>query len=268
MTEQNTALAPANNETNETNETTAAPANSNLPKTLQDVSTTYFKPAEVASAGVAFIQHVAGLLPADKPVLFNGDWAVGGEFPAGYGILVLPLGKQVKQGDENKRVTEHIVVAAIPTVDVLMQSGAGSDYIADAVQSALATKLRNSFTRVEDKASVKLPVTVEDFITKGDKGAADQGLAAYKKVGPRLVAALKSKGIELNIGLLRQVLQSAAFASALMPGVKQTVWEKVIAAGKIEADKEKLPVTVFDHWLATRAQAASGPELEDIEFDA
>jgi hypothetical protein len=251
----------------ETNGTLQVPPGANLlPKTLQDVTSMYVAPGDIQTTGVAMIEHIAKLC---EPV-FNGDWVTGEqEIPSTHALYILPIGKQVKdpKTGDNKRFTEHVVISLVPTLDTLLANEDGREYINDAMLSAFSAKIRNSLTRAEDLSSVKLPFTVEEFIKRADRGAADQGLAAFKTVGPVLVKALKSKGVEVSLAVLRQILASASFATALMPKVTQKVWVQVIKAGKAEAEKAKLPITIFDHWLSTRDQAATDVELDDIAFD-
>jgi hypothetical protein len=240
-----------------------------MPKTLQDVDSLYFSPAEIALA-VNMIQHISSLKDAtgkDVSVIFNGTWAEDESFPAGYGIYIFPIGKTVKDPKEgNVRVTEKVVAAAVPTIDSVMTTDAGRDYIERAMRSGFQAKIRNVLIRAEDVSSIILPITVDQFIERSERGAADQGLAAFKTIGPALVKSLDKKGITTNLQLLRQILQSKAFAQALMPKVSQKVWEKVIEVGKINATEKKLPTTIFEKWLETRDSIGVDVEMDDIDL--
>jgi hypothetical protein len=240
-----------------------------MPKTLQDVDSLYFGPNEIGLA-VQMIQHISTLKDGngkDVPVVFNGTWAEDEQFPAGYGLYVFPIGKTVKDPKEgNVRVKEKVVAAAVPTLDSLLTTEAGRDYVEREMRSGFQTKIRNVLIRAEDIASVSLPITIEQFIERSERGAADQGLAAFKTIGPNLVKMLDKKGVTTNLQLLRQILQSTAFAQALMPKVSQKVWQKVIEVGKTNAAEKKLPTTIFDKWLETRDSIGVDVEMEDIDL--
>lgn len=245
------------------NETTAPFADI---KTVQDINTVYFDPSKL-SDGVAFVEHISTLT---SPI-FNFD-PNGTEFPATHGMLILPIGetqdvldKEGKKTGEKERVTKHVVVAAVPTLDALLSDDKGKEYVERSAQAAFAAKIRNTLVRAKDVGAIKLPLSLEEFITS-ERGAADQGLQAFKVIAPAMVKALANNKIDTNVMLLRQCLQSASFAQALMPKVSQKVWVKVLETAKKQATEKKLKTDIFDHWLETRDQASNETAVEDIDL--
>jgi hypothetical protein len=147
-----------------------------------------------------------------------------------------------------------------------MDNDKGREFLENAAFAQFAAKIRNTYVRAEDKQGVKLPFTTDEFIEKGERGIADQGLATYRNLAPKLVKALNNKGVPVNQVLLRQVLSSKAFAEALFPKVSQAVWMKVLDVGHNLATEGKLSTAIFDHWKETREAAASTVEVNDIDL--
>ena len=251
-----TAHAETENESiSEMEASEAAVPPSDLPKTLQDVGTHYAEGEDIAKL-VPLVQHLHSLT---NP-LYNFD--PNAEFPAGYGLMVLPIGETVpelkdgKPTGKNKRVTKHVAVAAVPGLGVLVQHEAGKNYVADAVKAAISAKLRNAFTRVENphdqETGVKLPFTIEQFIEKGEKGAEDLGLGTYNELATGMVKAIRNMGISLDKAILRQCLQSTAFAKGVFPAVDQSFWVLVLNKAVAVANEKGLKDTIFRSWLNTR----------------
>lgn len=257
-------------------QTTASPA---LPKTLDDVTTTYF-PADKLEAGMALVHHISSataegglgynLIPNFDPEKY--------EFDGNSGLLVLPQSEtvEVSKSDGTKekvRKLKRIILAAVPTMQALANDAKGAEYIENAVLAAYAAKLRNAFIRVTDDAkaiadgNLRLPLTIADFVEKSSTGAQDQGLSAFNNMANDMVKMLGNKGIPINKSLLRQVLQSAQFANALFPKVAQGVWVKVLEAAKSVATQRNLKTDIFEHWIATRDTYTEEVAVsEDTEF--
>lgn len=243
-----------------------------LPTKTDEIVSQFFTGSQVATHALPIINQIRTLT---NPII-NGDWAQKGELPDGYGLLIMPISKTVSasaDGTVKKRVFEHCIIAACPTLPVVLAyqdkdgKATGEEYVESAVLSAMQAKLRNGLSRTDDPKDAKLAYTVEEFITSAERGAADQGLAAYKHVAPILVKALGKHDINVNAQVLRQVLQQTVFAKALFPNVAQNVWQKVISLGKSEAVKAKQKPEIFDRWLETRDSAANDTTLADIDFN-
>jgi hypothetical protein len=260
-------------------------------KSLADVERIYFAPSDIETKGMETLKAIMTIPNISDAIAFNGTWSTDGNFPESHGLFILPVGEtvpvmvdvknadgtvtQVPSKTDKHRVTKAVVVAAVPTLDALNTSDAGKAFVWDGVVAQFATKLRNSALRAEDLGKATLPFSVDEFIEKSERGAADQGLRSYKELAPIFVKALGKKNITTNAQLLREMLQSSKFAEALMPNVKQVVWVKTLEAMKeyaasAEAVKKfgsALSVTIFDHWLATRDQAQVEVAVDDIDFD-
>lgn len=245
-----------------------------LPTKVEDIKSEFFVGSEINSKGIPTISAIQKLTP---PIV-NGDWPETGVIPAGYGLLIMPISETVVLGsgkDAAKgRKFKHCIIAMVPTLDVVIGhldkegKATGREYVESAVLSAMQAKLRNGLSRIdgEDKSKAKLAFTVDEFLERADRGVPDQGLQAYKKVAPILVKALAKHDINLNMQVLRQVLQQTKFAEALFPNVAQVVWQKVITKGRDEAVKASEKTEIFDKWLAERDTAANETALEDVEF--
>lgn len=236
-------------------------------KTIQSVEQVYFSPAQIADA-VVLINHInaIGVTPVYNGACFTDP--ENNPFPDTHGILVQPIGETVKDKDGNNvRQTKTVIVAAVPTLDTLLYTTEGKDYVERGVLGAIAGKLRNSIVRAEDMSSVTLPFSVTDFIERSEKGAADQGLQSFKTIGPKLVKALANNKINVNLALLRQILSSTKFAESLLPNVKQTVWVKTLEAAIAEANKLKLATTIFEKWKSDRDTVSVDIAVDDIDFN-
>lgn len=258
------------NQNNGSNE--AAANKPMLPTKTDEIVSQFFVGQEILTHALPIINAIRQLT---NPIV-NGDWVEKETIPDGYGLLIMPISKTVPastDGSVKKRVFEHCIIAACPTLASVLHhkdkdgNPTGHLYVENAVLSAMQAKLRNGLSRTEDPKDAKLAYTVEEFITSAERGAADQGLAAYKHVAPILVKALGKHDINVNAQVLRQVLQQTVFAKALFPNVAQNVWQKVISLGKNEAIKAKQKPEIFDRWLETRDSAANDTTLADIDFN-
>lgn len=258
---------------------------SKMPATLQDVQSEFYH-GETLGDAIALLEHITLKAQANEggfvTPLMNGDWAQTGEFPPGYGILVLPIGITIPYGmngevlpqdakaelvKERKRVTKAVVAAAVPTLETVLANDKGRDFLQGAMLGAYGAKTRNLYVRAENPAEITLPFSVDEWVEKSGPGIADQGLAAFRKIGPRLVKSLNGKGVPVNLVVLRQCLASKQFAEALFPNIGQGVWTKVLAAGKVLATEAKESTQIFDTWLSTRETTGSvTPSMDDIEL--
>lgn len=238
---------------------------------LANIKSTNFAPENIAKAGEMMqAMATAGI----TQIIANGDWATTGNLPAGFGISIRPVSRTVETtaADGTKeRVRENFAVLAlaVPTVALLMQSDKGAEYVHNAVLRALEQKASNAVIRADDLSQVSLPYTVDEFITDASVGAQGMGLKTYTELAPALLKQLAAMQIKLDRAMLRMVLQSADFASKLMPNITQGFWEKVINSAKGVAVREGMPVTIFDNWLTSRNTTTAGAAQaydENAEF--
>jgi hypothetical protein len=232
------------NEATETTETTDEQAS------LDAISREYFAPSELAKAQ-EHLQEVLTITEANGVGIvrnFNAEE----DFPAGYGLCVLPISKRRANGDGNETI--GVAVAAVPDPETIANAEGGADFIRKTILDAEIAKLANAVRpRGEGNAvAASIPFSVQDFITSSRGG---ESMATFRKLAPVYVKALKNKGIRFMTGiLLRQVFQSASFAEEQFPKIPQEQWIAIIDSMIAKAGAEKMDVAVLNNWKETRAQ--------------
>ena len=251
-TQQNTTA-----DTNETEQPVETTANTNE-VTLQDIEKKFFPPAQLTD-GTNYINEVMTIAAKEniEPV-FNFDPAA--DFPAGYGISIIPLTKRVA---ERGNLTYGIVIAAVPTVETLAADEAGANFIAKIVTDNL---LRQVSAKPKDEgAQISIPFKIEEFVTT----SRTSGLAAFNAVASDYVKALKTKGLKfMSKVLLRQVLASAAFAEQQFPRLSQENWQLVLDSMVAHVKQKGMEAGVLAHWKSTRDEVeidTSDIDLSDLD---
>ena len=235
----------------------AAEGSSDQPS-IADIKREYFPPANLAAAQDA-IQTAAAACAAigkEPTTNFNFD----DEFPAGYGIAIIPTRGRV--GGET--ITTGCTIGAVPDPDKIANSEGGPEFIAAAILDKVIAKLANSVRPKGEAGTIanSLPFSVHDFITSS-KGAGE-GLATFRKLAPVYVKGLKEKGLTFMSGpILRQILSSAAFAGQHWPKTPQTVWASLLDKMIVRARNANLDPAVLQTWKDTRDAA----EVEVAELD-
>lgn len=219
--------------------------NTNTAPTLDDIESSYFGPAELDKAQAAIDAVITICNANDADVKYNFD--PESEFPDGYGIAIFPVTKRGANGNE----TIGACIGAVPSPELIAESEGGADYIQSAILSNVVAKLRNAVRpRSTGTAAASVPFTVTDFITSSRGG---ETLATFKKLSGLFVKALKKKGVTFMTNqLLRQTLQSSAFAEEQFPKFPQTAWTGVLNAMIVKAKAEKLDPSILENWLETR----------------
>lgn len=176
------------------------------------------------------------------------------QLPEGYGVAIVPVAQRVEVPgqDEKKSKTAIIGICAIPSVQLLSETETGSEFLVDAVNNALTSRLasllRQSLNR--DHGELVLPLTVEDFAEGGRRSEANK---AFNELAPFWVDALKKHGFKpMTVSILRQLLSSAPYASTVFPDIQQETWEGVIHKMIAAAEKKGLPASGLRAWLETR----------------
>lgn len=247
---QNAAPAQAGAENSNAGQASASP--------LDAVEKSYITPDRVQIDGQAAITaaneacKAAGVSP-----VMNFD--ASKPFPAGCGLLILPVNKREGQG--TKVVT--ICFGAVPDAATIAQSEGGEDFIRTAVMDKVFAKLANAVRPRGDSGEIgtNLPQTVADFITRQERGTS---LTTFRELASSYVSALKSKGVKfMTPQILRQVLSCTAFAQQQFAKVPQAVWVKVLDSMIAAASKKKLDPSILLEWKSTRDSA----EFEVAELD-
>jgi len=222
--------------------------------TLQDVEKKYFSSTQL-EAGQTYIGEVMEICGRENvsPVLnFDSDE----EFPAGYGLAVIPLTERVA---ERGNVTKGIAVAAIPDFEAVANDTAGGDWIKKQIVDAMIRQV-NSAAKSDDGTLTSIPFSINDFVTSSRAS----GLAGFNAVAAQFVKALKKKGLKLlSKGILRQILASAAFAEQQYPKVAQESWVAVLDSMIKHAESEGVDTTGLKHWKGTRDKV----EVDMNDFD-
>jgi hypothetical protein len=197
-------------------------------------------------------------------MVFNFD--VEAPFPDGYGIAIAPISKREKS-------TNHVLgvaIAAIPDVATVQEVEGGIQFVHDCAVTAMIAKLSNSVRPRGDsgETAASIPFSVTDFITTNRP---DGVLLSFRALAPLYVKMLKKKGLKLMTeSILRQCLQSAAFAEQQFSKIDQDKWEKILSSMVATAEKEGLAAGMLLEWQKTRDSATlqdDDVDLSDLDFD-
>ena len=223
--------------------------------TVQDIEKKFF-PASQLEAGINYINEVMEIAGREniEPV-FNFD--IEADFPEGYGLSIVPLQKRVP---ERGNITYGIVVAAIPSVELLSTEEAGINWINKIITDSLLRQVATAAKPKDEGAVTSLPFKIDDFITT----SRTSGLAAFNAVATDYVKALKSKGLKfMSKVLLRQVLASSQFAEQQFPRLSQDNWNLVLDSMQQHVKAKGMEVGILAHWKSTRDEI----EIDVAEID-
>ena len=196
-------------------------------------------------------------------VLFNVD--AEEECQVGDGIVVIPMAKSSG--------VEYIILgqamSAIPNVETVKAHENGNAFVIDAVIGNMMAKLANAVRpRGENNETASsIPFTVEDFITSNRPEGV---LLAFRKYANAYVKVLKKGGLKLlTESILRQALQSKAFAEQQFPKVGQDKWLAILDNMIARADADGIAVGMLAEWKTTRDSATLSDDdvdLADLDF--
>jgi hypothetical protein len=230
----------------------------------ESIKKAYFPSTKMDAAQIAVGVVSAIAEEHELNMVFNFD--VEGEFPAGYGLAIGPISK--RENNENNVV--GVSIAAIPDLATVEKEIGGSQFIHDAAIGSMIAKLANAVRpRGETgETASSIPFSVEDFITTNRPEGV---LLAFNALAPAYVKVLKKKGLKhLTNSILRQVLQSAAFAEQQFPAVAQEKWLGILNSMVSNAEKDGLAVGLLAEWVKTRDSATledKDIDLSDLNFD-
>ena len=231
---------------------------------VDDIKKEYFPSGKLADAQLA-IEKVNKI--ADEHglgMVFNFD--TDAEFPAGYGIAIVPVTKN----SGGKNVTVSVAVAAIPDMETIQAEEGGQQFINKSVIASMIAKLSNAVRpRGETgETAASIPYSVADFITSNRPEGV---LLAYRKLATAYVKVLRKKGLTyITDSILRQILQSAAFAEQQFPTIEQSKWEQILDSMVARAEADDLAPGMLNEWRKSRDSAElvdSDIDLSDIDFD-
>lgn len=257
--------------TNTTAKTETKPA---LPTKLDDVSTSHFT-ADKLQDGFTLLQHFVNL---SFPLVDNFRRSADGkvEWDPSHDLYIFTIGKTVTTGTGadkvSKRVPHIVVPVAVPSIGTIASTEAGQKYLADSLLSSFERKIRSTFGKIDtvdlkDLREVKLPYSVEDFLTSGRGESTDQ--IVYKEYAKKMQKVLGEKGLSISVNALRECLMSKGVAEANYPKINQKVWETLLNGATAMAKRDGKSPAIFEHWLASREQASSDVVIgEDFDFNA
>lgn len=248
---------------NQTETATNEVAETETPK-LESIVKAYFPSAEIEKAGeaIALAQSVA--LANNVEVTYNFD--IEKDFEAGYGIAIDHIAKRGANGNE----IIGILVAGVPDFETVMDAENGSAFVKDSVIDKMLAKLKNAVRpRGEDNTvSASVPFTIVDFITSNRPEGI---LIAFNDLAPAYVKMLKKKGLSLmTVAILRQTLQSSAFATQNFPKIDQEKWLTILDSMIAKATKDGKAVGILVDWKTSRNSAElkdADVDLSDLDFD-
>lgn len=197
---------------------------------------------------------------ANGKLTFNFDPEA--EFPKGYGLAVVPICK--KNEASGTMETLGAAIGAIPDYATVIESPEGAAYAKEVVETALMAKLANAVRpRADGNVAASVPFSLEDFITSNRPEGV---LVAFRKLSGAYVKLLKGQGLKLMTdGILRSVLESAAFAESQFPKVPQTSWEALLDSMIKKAVEGNMVPGMLEDWRKTRDQAGM-PTAEDVDL--
>ena len=226
--------------------------------TMENVEKRYFAPDQLEDAQT-YLGKVTNVCP-DGTIKrnFNPEET----FPDGYGLAVVPISKRV-EGKGN--VSIGVVVAAIPDPASVANHEKGGEFIRSAITDVFMSKVANSCRpRPDGTTATTIPFSIEDFI---ESRRGRESLKAFTEVASAFVKALRKKGIKyMTPGLLRQTLQSKAFAATQFEKINQNAWQKVLDAMIVKAKAAGHDPAILVNWKDTR-DSVEVVEIEDLDLD-
>ena len=244
-------------------QTSAAPVAKATTK-LDDVKKEYFPSGKLAEAQLAIEKVTAIAEEHGLGMVFNFD--TDAEFPVGYGLALVPITKNI----DGANTVISVAVAAIPDLDTVAATEGGQQFISKSVVSSMIAKLANAVRpRGETgETAASIPLSVADFITSNRPEGV---LLAYRKLAGAYVKVLKNKGLlYITESILRQILQSAAFAEQQFPTIDQAKWEQILDSMVARAEADELAPGMLVEWRESRDSAElvdANIDLSDVDFD-
>lgn len=243
-----------------------AVVNPNEPKvpTLESVEKAYFPSSNIAAAvdAIGKAQEIAAV----NGVRCTYNFDIEKEFEAGYGVVIDHIAKRGKEGN----TILGILIGAVPDFETVMNADNGADFVKDSVVDKMLAKLKNAVRpRGEDNTvSASVPFSVVDFITSNRPEGI---LIAFNSLAPAYVKMLKKKGLSLmTVAILRQTLQSEAFAHQNFPKIDQAKWLTILESMITKATADGKAIGILTDWVDTRSSAEltdGDVDLSDLDFD-
>ena len=238
----------------ETNTAETGGENTSKPFTIDDVTKKIFTASDTDNA-VAYVGKVQSVVD-ENAIVWNFDPNGEEGLPEGYGIGVFPVSE--RNAETKKNVLSQVIIAGVPDFSTVMEDEAGRDFVINALNNAISTKLANAVRNAD--GPVKLPLSVRDFVTRKTRG---DDLKSFNELSQGLIKLLKDMGFKnMNKPTLRGCLNNADMAESQYPKVPQEQWEKLLDVCILMAGKKGLDDSIFVHWKATRDDATFEDDAE------
>lgn len=273
---------------NDTTTTTAADSTATAtkapkPKTTFD-NMSARKVFDSSTSALAYLQNCgekfSDFNTDDQTIIVSAEDSEGGldatKFDAdGYETMIATL------KERGATVLKAIIVAPIPSLDLLLDSDEGRAFVQEVVRKELNHRAVRQLRVAENPRTVadQIPYSVESFISssRGDAGIVEAYNELYKHINETLSkASVAWKKRKLAKGELRAALESKAYALDSYPeleeaGVNGSLFVMALKLGAMTATKKGLDSTIFQRWLDTRDAAAyevSEEEEAALDFDS
>lgn len=220
----------------------------------------------------------------DYPFIAKGFDPETGEFdPAVYSDGMVPMVVKVtkrseKTGEGSK--VKAIVVTPIPTLEALIDSEQGREWVRAKVMTALNKAVADPLRDAEDPASVadQIPGTMNDFLTS--ESSNKSALGTFDSLYKELDALFKKLSAPWERARLRKAdikksLESTAYALSVFPTLenrgegRKSLFVQFLEAGEKAAVGRGLDPAIFRKWMDNRDKTSANLDDgdEDIDFD-
>lgn len=224
---------------------------------------------------VAYLQASAASIPdfSEQTIAAPGMDESGNFDEQIYGGQSVMVSVLKKQGQGVKA----IVVAPVPTVDQLLESEAGRQWVEKILNKELNHVAVRHLRDAEDVTTVidQMPTTLDAYITS-ERGAGGGMLESYDELyklinatlAQKVTAWAKQRFIKSE---LRKALESAGYAREYFPQLEdykgESLFVLALQLGINAAKRKGLDPTIFERWLANRDAKAFTATDEEEDFD-
>lgn len=238
--------------------------------------------------GIAYLQRVSSDFAdfGSYPLVAVGMDTEGNFDPAIYSdstrMMIAKLRKSEGKGDDRTTTIKAIVVGAVPTLDALMESDAGRDWVQRIIDKELNHVLVRPLRDAENVlASVsEMPTTLEAFISSGGAGGST-ALEAFNESYRDVIDLLAKQSTpfrkaRLTKPELRRAIESKAYALKWYEACedrngKDSLFVIALKLMIAYAADKGFDSTLLTRWLETRDQTTideSADDAEDFDIDA
>lgn len=190
-------------------------------------------------------------------------------------IMVATLKNKGREGEASKM--KAIVFAPIPTLDALLATSEGRDFVVEIVRKELNHRAVRQLRVVEDVTTVadQIPSNMGAFLSssRSDGGILETYNELYKTINTTIGGA---RGVwrkaKLTKSELRKALESKAYALEYYPALEDgrdgSLFEAAITLGINAAKRSGMDPTIFARWQESRnAKTLTTEEDDEDELD-